>query len=82
MNEVDKQVIAEWSNINAMIAKLDELKPQMSTAEYNALVDKLYQRKRAVLSRLKALRPPTTNDLRWQHGYIKTTGGSNYDNLD
>jgi len=65
------RALAELSNITETIAKVAQLKPRMSPTEYRQLLDKLYERKRAVQSRLGALRPVSKNDLRvatkWGH---------------
>jgi hypothetical protein len=63
MNDFDKAV-AELSNINHTIARIAQMKPRMSTAEYNRVVAHLYERKRAVQARLRAQRPVSKNDLR------------------
>jgi len=64
MNEIDK-ALAEWSNINHVISKVAESKHLMTPAEYRALLDKCYARKRAVQARLGAIQRLRKDDLRF-----------------
>lgn len=74
MNEDINKLMAAWSNVNETITKTASAKAQMTPSEHRALVERLYERKRMLWARLRALRPVTKNDLR-----VNTTwrGGDN-----
>jgi hypothetical protein len=61
-----EKLLALWHNINETIADLARMKSSLSPTKYKELVDRAYTQKRIVGALLRALKPVSKRDLRFQ----------------